>query len=156
VSLVALVAISAYPIAAADRFGGLIAAGGAAAVTALALGLVARFPFLVAAALAVAGAEQVAVLYVGADARPLPLVAGTLVVVAELAYWALEREPGRGARLRAATVVGAAVGGGAAAALIASISNEEVTGGVGLLAGGVAAAVTAIAVVVGLGRATSR
>jgi hypothetical protein len=119
-------------------------------VVVFALGLALRLPFLVALALAFAGVEQVAALYLGADGRPLPLVAGALVVAAELAYWALEREPARGARLRTAALFAAAVAGGAAAAVIASISNERVTGGVGLLAGGVAAAVTAIAVVVAL------
>jgi hypothetical protein len=152
---VALAAIAVYPVAAADRLASLLAAGGAVALAALVLGLALRLPFLVALALGLAGAEQIAALYVGADGRPLPLVAVGFVVAAELAHWALEREPARRASLRAAAVLAAAVAGGAVAAAIASISNERVTGGVGLLAGGVAAAIAGVAVVVGLARATS-
>jgi hypothetical protein len=107
---------------------------------------------LVPPALALAAAEYVGVLYLGGDGRALPIAAGGLVLAAELAYWALEPAPAAGAAPRAATVVLAAVAGGVAAAVIASVSNEDVTGGLGLEAAGVAAAVTALAVVVALAR----
>ena len=152
-ALLALVALAAYPAAAADRLAGPLAAGGAAAVILLALGLATRLPLLVPPALALAGAEYVGVLYLGGDARALPIAAGGLVLAAELAYWALEPAPAAAAAPRAATVLLAAVAGGAAAALIASVSNEDVTGGLGLETAGVAAAVTALAVVVALARA---
>jgi hypothetical protein len=118
----------------------------------LVLALAVRLPALVPPALAAVGAASVALLYLGGDARWLPIVAGGLVLSAELAYWALERLPAAGARGRAGTVALAALGGSGAAALVASVSNEDVGGGLGLLAAGVAAAVLALAVIVALAR----
>jgi len=147
-----LAALAASPPAAADRLGWLLGAVGAAAVLVLALVLAARLPALVPLAPAAVGAQHVALLYLGGDARWLPVAAGGLVLAAELAYWALEPSPAAGARVRAGTVVLAALAGGGAATLIASASNEDVGGGLGLLAAGVVAAVAAVAAIVALAR----
>jgi hypothetical protein len=62
------------------------------ALTVLAGGLVLRLPVTVPVAIAVLGAEYVAILGFEADALDTraPLVAGALLAVAELAYWSLE------------------------------------------------------------------
>src|SRR5204862_185612 len=96
-ALLAAAALAAYPAAAADRLAGALAAGGAVAVLLLALGLATRLPLLVPPALALVGAEYVGVLYLGGDARVLPIAAGGLVLAAELAYWGLEPAPAAGA-----------------------------------------------------------
>lgn len=63
-----------------------------AALAVLATGLVLRLPATVPAAIALLGAEYVAILVFEADALDTraPLVAGTLLAVTELAYWSLE------------------------------------------------------------------
>lgn len=63
-----------------------------AALAILATGLVLRLPVTVPAAIALLGAEYVAILAFEADALDTraPLVAGALLAVGELAYWSLE------------------------------------------------------------------
>ena len=65
---------------------------GAVALTVLAAGLALRLPVTVPVAIAILGAEYVAILGFEADALDTraPLVAGALLAVAELAYWSLE------------------------------------------------------------------
>ena len=62
------------------------------ALTVLAGGLVLRLAVTVPVAIAILGAEYVAILGFEADALDTraPLVAGALLAVAELAYWSLE------------------------------------------------------------------
>ncbi len=62
------------------------------ALTVLAAGLALRIPVSVPAAIALLGAEYVAILGFEADTldTQAPLVAGALLAVAELAYWSLE------------------------------------------------------------------
>jgi hypothetical protein len=62
------------------------------ALTLLAAGLALRLPVTVPLAIAVLGAEYVAILGFEADAldTQAPLVAGALLAIAELAYWSLE------------------------------------------------------------------
>jgi hypothetical protein len=62
------------------------------ALTVLAAGLALRLPVTVPLAIAVLGAEYVAILGFEADAldTQAPLVAGALLAIAELAYWSLE------------------------------------------------------------------
>jgi hypothetical protein len=62
------------------------------ALTVLAAGLALRIPITVPAAIAVLGAEYVAILGFEADTldTQAPVVAGALLAVAELAYWSLE------------------------------------------------------------------
>jgi hypothetical protein len=62
------------------------------ALTLLAAGLGLRLPVTVPLAIAVLGAEYVAILGFEADAldTQAPLVAGALLAIAELAYWSLE------------------------------------------------------------------
>ena len=143
-------ALGAYPVSVADRLAALLAAGAAAALALLALGLALRLPALVPWTLAALGAEYVSLPYLGGGASGLPIAAGGFVLCAELAYWALEPASAGGGKLRAATVLLAAVAGGGAAVLIASVSNESVSGGLGLEAAGIAAAVIAVAVIVAL------
>jgi len=135
---------------AADRLAPLLGAAGAAGLALLALALAGRLPGAVPWALALLGAEYVALLYAGGDGRLFPVAAGGFVLVAELAYWALEPPSAEGAWRRAAALTTAAVAGGGAAALVASIGNEDVVGGLGVEAAGVAAAVLLVAVVLAL------
>ena len=62
------------------------------ALTVLAAGLALRLPVTVPVAIAILGAEYVAILGFETDALDTraPLVAGALLAVAELAYWSLE------------------------------------------------------------------
>jgi hypothetical protein len=62
------------------------------ALTVLAAGLALRLPLTVPVAIALLGAEYVAILGFEAEALDTraPLVAGALLAVAELAYWSLE------------------------------------------------------------------
>ena len=62
------------------------------ALTVLAAGLVLRLPLTVPVAIAILGAEYVAILGFETDALDTraPLVAAALLAVAELAYWSLE------------------------------------------------------------------
>ena len=62
------------------------------ALTVLAAGLVLRIPVSVPAAIALLGAEYIAILGFEADTldTQAPVVAGALLAVAELAYWSLE------------------------------------------------------------------
>ncbi len=62
------------------------------ALTVLAAGLALRLPVTIPVAIALLGAEYVAILGFEADAldTQAPLVAGALLAIAELAYWSLE------------------------------------------------------------------
>ena len=62
------------------------------ALTVLAAGLALRLPVTIPLAIALLGAEYVAILGFEADALDAraPLVAGALLAIAELAYWSLE------------------------------------------------------------------
>ena len=62
------------------------------ALTVLAAGLILRIPVSVPAAIALLGAEYIAILGFEADTldTQAPVVAGALLAVAELAYWSLE------------------------------------------------------------------
>ena len=146
-STVGFAALAAAAALAAERFAPLLGAAGAGGLALLALALVTRLPGAVPWSLALLGAEYVALLYAGGDGRPFPVAAGGFVLVAELAYWALEPPSAESAWRRAAAATAAAVAGGVAAALVASIGNEDVVGGLGVEAAGLAAAVLLVAVV---------
>jgi hypothetical protein len=133
----------------------LALAAGALAMSLLAVGLAARSGPLLGWGLAALGGEY-GVLFT-AEGRALdeltPLYAGALVLVAELAFWSIERrvsawsEPTlverRLARL-ATTTIGAA---GVAAVVIVAAAASSGGGGIALEAIGVAAAIGALALV---------
>jgi hypothetical protein len=139
--------LAATSALAADRLAPLLGAVGAAGLALLVLALAGRLPGAVPWALALLGAEYVALVYAGGDGRLFPFAAGGFVLVAELAYWALEPPSAESALRRSAAVAAAAVAGGAAAALVASIGNEDVVGGLGVEAAGIGATVLLVAVV---------
>jgi hypothetical protein len=133
-----------------------------AALTVLAADLALRLPVTVPAAIAILGAEYVAILGFEADALDTraPLVAGALLAVAELAYWSLElRGPvvdEAGTYLRRiallATLVVSVVGLGAIMLALVEVVD---TGGVAVDILGAAAAFGALGLVALAARRTS-
>ena len=110
-------------------------------------------------ALALAGAEYGMFLLVagGIDRRGAPLFGAGLLLVAELAYWSLERRvpgaPREGLTFRRATLVLAGcIGAGGVGGLILAVAELSVQGGLWLEALGVAAAVGSIALLARLAR----
>jgi hypothetical protein len=134
---------------------------GGLAVTLLALGLATRSGPVLGWGLAALGGEY-AVLF-AAEGRVLdaltPLYAGAFVLVAELAFWSIERrvpawsEPGL-AEWRFAYVVGSSAGAAAVAGLVLVVAAAAGGGGVALETIGVAAAIGALALVTVLVRHT--
>jgi hypothetical protein len=153
-ALAGLVALAGHPIVAAGADAAFAAAPGALAVGLLAAAFVLGAPALVPWALAPLLVEYTAFLLVEGEDPLAPAVAAGLVLVAELAYWALEpRHVGRGRSLairRAAVLVALAAGAAAVAAFLVGVSQASSAGGLAALALGVAAAVGAIGVVVWL------
>lgn len=148
-----------YAAVVAERLGGLLAIAGAAGVALLAAALAIRAPALVAPALALLGAEYAALFAVRDDTLDVraPLYGAGFLVVAELAFAALEQragkpEPGLVPR-RAATLVAVAAAGVLAGLIVLAAAAAPLDGGVGLEAVGVVAAVALVAV---LGRAAVR
>jgi hypothetical protein len=132
-------------LGAADEPGaaGLLGAAGAAV---LAIGLVLRRGLLVTAGIALVGAGYgVSLIGAGLDGAA-GLVAGGLVLAAELAYWAIE--PGAAVRLgreatgrRGAFAGALALAGGILGALLVAAGSTPLDGGSGLGLAGVAAVV---------------
>jgi hypothetical protein len=133
-----------------DKLVVLVAGLGVVAVLALLLALLAGWPGLVAWALAFCGAEYAVFLVVrgGSIDAYAPLYGAGLLLVGELAHWALEPKVSGGEQgllarrvsLIAATCLAAAGIGG----LVLSVSELVVHGGLLLEAFGVAAAVAAL------------
>jgi hypothetical protein len=146
----------------ADRLGPLVGALGLLAVLLLVLALVTRNPGILPWVLALAGAEYAAFLVIHETSIDgyAPIYAAGLLLVAELAYWSIERRvPGpdgegltfrRGSILMAACIAAGGVGG-----LILAMAELSVRGGLWLEALGVASAVGAIALLARLARAPS-
>jgi hypothetical protein len=141
-----------YAVAAGRRLPEIVAAVGAAGCALILLALASRwtasFPF------GVAGVGAAYALYLAlrdgaVDARA-PAVAAALFVVAELGFWSLERSASRSERTvllrRLAALAGAAVATALAGSLILVVATGA-SGGVGLEAAGVAAAVLAVAAI---------
>jgi hypothetical protein len=151
--------LTAYAAVVASRLGGLLAIIGALGVAVLVGALVVRIPALVTSALALLGAEYAGLFLVrGAtlDVRA-PLYAAAFLVVAELAFAAVELragtpEPGLVAR-RAAVLVGAAAAAVLVGLIVLAAAATPLDGGLGLEAVGIAAAVVLVAA---LGRAAAR
>jgi hypothetical protein len=129
------------------------------AVTLLALGLAARSGPVLGWGLAALGSEY-AVLF-AAQGRALdeltPVYAGAFVLVAELAFWSIERrvpawsEPGLVER-RLAYLAGASAAAAAVAGLVLVAAAFSGSGGLALEAIGVAAAIGSLALVAALVR----
>jgi hypothetical protein len=151
--------LTAYAAVDASRLGGLLAIVGALGVAVLVVALVVRIPALVTAALALLGAEYAGLFLVRGDTIDVraPLYGAAFLVVAELAFAALELragtpEQGLVAR-RAAVLVGAAAAAVLVGLVVLAAAATPLDGGLGLEAVGIAAAVVLVAA---LGRAAAR
>lgn len=145
----------------AGRLPLVAAAPGAVALLLLALALWRGWPTFVAWSLALLAAGYALSLSLGPERATIdaaaPVVAATLLVVAELAYWSLElRDPGRweGPLLaRRLAVLGAlALVSLALGSVVVVLTTVDLRGGVGLTFVGVAAAVATLAILAGLAR----
>jgi len=151
-ALVVAAGLVAYSDVASDRLpavvGGVGTAGGALMAFALATRWRTVFPF----GIALVGASYavfVAVRNGAVDGRA-PAVAAALFAAAELGYWSLERSPSRSEGAVVLRRVAGLVGAAAVTALLGSLVLLLATGasgGVGLEAAGVAAAVISVAVI---------
>jgi hypothetical protein len=151
--------LAAYAAVVAERLGGLLAVVGVAGVAVLAAALALRLPALVAPGLALVGAEYAGLFVVRGDTLDTraPLYGAAFLVVAELAFAAVELragtpEPGLVPR-RAAWLVGAAAAGVVVGLVVLAAAAAPLEGGIGLEAVGIAAAVVLVAA---LGRAAVR
>ena len=140
----------------AERLADVVAAVGGSGALVLLAALLTGWTSLVPPAVAFAGAAYALALIVGDESIDslAPAYAVGLLVVAELAYWALERrtvEEARELRLRrAAAIAAAAVLSLVAAALVLVVADARIAGGLGLELVGVAAATAALALVTAL------
>lgn len=130
---------------------------GAAAVLLLVLSLVATLPSLIPWPVVLLAAEYAWSLG-GGDVDTLsPLVAGVLIVIAELAYWSLElrsrtHDAERLAERRAGLIAALGIGAVALGGLVLAATSVPLGTGVTTDLVGVAAAVAALAVVATLAR----
>ena len=130
----------------------MVAAVGVAGWALLAFGLATRWTSSFPIGLAGVGAAYAVFLAVRngpVDARA-PAVAAALFAVAELGFWSLERSPSRSERVVLLRRVTGLAGGAILTALVGSLVLVLATGasgGVGLEAAGVAAAVLAVAAI---------
>jgi hypothetical protein len=137
------------------------AAPGALAALVLAVALWRGWPTFVAWALALLATGYALALSLGPERATIdaaaPVVAATLLVVAELAYWSLElRDPGRweGPLLarRLAVLAALALVSLALGSVVVVVTTVDLDGGLGLTFLGVAAAVATLAILAGLAR----
>jgi hypothetical protein len=141
-----------YAAVAADRLPEVVVAVGCAGCALMALGLASRWPSAFpagVAGVAAAYAVFVAVPNGDVDARS-PLVAAALFAAAELGFWSLERTRTRSERVVLVRRIAGLVGAVTLTALIGSLLLVIATGasgGVGLEAAGVVAAILAVAAV---------
>jgi hypothetical protein len=142
-----------------DSLGPLVGAIGLVAVLLLVVALAGRFEGLLPWVLALAGAQYAAFLVIRETAVDpyAPIYGAGLLLVSELAYWAIERRvpgmPGEGLTFRRATlIVAAVIASGGIGGLILAMSETSVRGGLWLEALGVAAAVGAVALLARLAR----
>ena len=142
-----------------DRLVVLVVALGVAALLALLLGLLVGWTALVPWSLALCGAEYAAFLVIRGESIDAyaPLYGAGLLLVAELAHWALEpetsgAEPGLLSR-RVSLVAATCLTAGGVGGLVLSVSELVVHGGLVLEAFGVAAAVAALLLLARMARA---
>lgn len=145
--------LATYPAAQDIRLRELALAFGALGLALLALGLASRWPSALGLALAALGGEY-AVLFAAEGGRLdrfVPVYAAGLFLVAELAFWSIERrvpawsEPSLLER-RLAFLVGACVAAASVAALVTVLAAAAGGGGIVLEAVGVAAATASLGV----------
>jgi hypothetical protein len=143
----------------ADRLSGLVGGVGLASVIFLVAALAGRLGGLLPWALALAGAEYAAFLVIRGSSIDAyaPIYGAGLLLVAELAYWSMERRlaspPREGLAFRRGTLVLAGcVGAGGVSGLILAMAELSIRGGLWLEALGVAAAVGSIALLARLAR----
>ena len=130
---------------------------GAAAVLLLALSLVASLPSLIPWPIVLLAVEYAWSLGGRGVDTLSPLVAGALVVIAELAYWSLElrsrtHDAERLAERRAGLIAALGIGSVALGGLVLAATSVQLGTGVTADLVGVAAAVAALAVVATLAR----
>jgi hypothetical protein len=142
-----------------DRFAPLLGALGLGAILFLVAALVVRSSGLLPWVFVLAGAEYAVFLVIreGSIDGWAPVYGAGILLVAELAYWSIERRvpgaPEEGLTSRRATLVFAAcVAAGGVGGLILAIGELSIRGGLWLEAIGVAAAVGAIALLARLAR----
>lgn len=151
-----LLALGGYATLRADELAAVVAATGGSAVLVLLGALVTGWASLVPPAIALAGAAYGLSLVVGVETidSVAPAFAAGLLVVAELAYWTIERrtveDAGELRLRRAVTVAAAGVASVFAAAVVLVVSDASIAGGLGLEIAGVAAATAALGLVAGL------
>jgi len=145
----------------ADRLGPLVGLVGLLAVLLLVLALLGRYSGLLPWVLAVAGAQYTTFLVIRESSIDgyAPIFGAGLLLVAELAYWSIERRvpgpPGEGlTSRRGSLLIAACIAAGGIGGLILAMAELSVRGGLWLEALGVAAAVGAIAVLARLARQT--
>jgi hypothetical protein len=151
-------ALGAYAAVEAERLGGLLAAGGAAGTLALAAACLLRRPRLAVAGLVLLGAEYAGFFLVRGSTvdQRAPLYGAGFLVVAELAFTAMERRVPGTRELALHRVIGLAalaVSAVALGTLVLAIAAVPAGGGVVLHTVGVLAAV---ALVLLLGRIALR
>jgi hypothetical protein len=140
---------------ASDRLPELVAAVGALGWVIAALGLLGRWPSLLPLGLAGVGAGYAVLLGLrtgSVDSRA-PIVAAVLFVAAEFGFWSLEPLEARAERIVLLRRVLLVATGGLGAALVGSlllVAASEGSGGVGLEAVGVLAAVLTFALLAAL------
>ena len=156
--MVVLAAVALLLAVRAGRLEVLVGVIGLGAVLFLVLALGGRFAGLLPWALALAGGEYAAYLVIreGTIDSLAPVYAAGLLLVAELAYWSLDRHVrGPGERLlfrRTSLIVAACVAAGGVGGLILALAEFSVSGGLGLEILGVAAAIGALALLARLAR----
>jgi hypothetical protein len=140
----------------------VLVAVGVLALAVLLIGLGLRWSAGLAFGVALLGAQQAVRLALGSDALDAwaPLVGGLLLLVAELAWWSIERrvpawaQPGVAARRLAGVLFTCAVAS-MVAALVVLAAGAPLTGGVSLELVGVLAAAAALALVAFVARGRS-
>jgi hypothetical protein len=139
----------------------VVAGIGAAGWALAALAIAGRWPSLLPLGLAGVGAGYAVFvsLRAGTADPRAPIVCGAFFAAAELAFWSMEVRAGRGERIvvirRIVLVVVGALGAALLGALLLVLAGST-SGGVGLEAIGVLAAVLALALVAGLAGRASR
>jgi hypothetical protein len=154
-----LAAAAAYPAAAVDRHADQVAALGALGVGVFLLGTAVRFSEAIPVGLALVGAEYAGFVALREDSGvhpSAPLVAGALVLAAEVAYSAVEPPLAAASlalrALRAARILALAVGSAGVAALVLYVSVADVQTGLALELTGIVAATSVLALLAWLAR----
>jgi len=158
-AVAAWAAVAAYAVASAERYAFPAEAASGVALVLLAIGLVLRWPSAIAWAIAFLGvAYACAVVSSGATVDSWCVaVAGALIVLAELAYWSIEKagtardEPGAVPR-RLAALAALLAGSALAGLVVVTLGALVLRGGLVILALGVAAAAALVGLLAALAR----